>query len=52
MTVKVPRRPEDAPRRRVLNDEQRQKAYAIRDKYPNGRSATLPLLFLVQAVEG
>jgi NADH-quinone oxidoreductase subunit E len=52
VTVKIPRRPEDAPPPRVLNDEQRAKAEAIRDKYPNSRSATLPLLFLVQAVEG
>lgn len=52
MTVKIPRRPEDAPPPRVLNDEQRAKAIAIKEKYPNSRSATLPLLFLVQAVEG
>jgi NADH-quinone oxidoreductase E subunit len=37
---------------RVLNDEHRRTAEAIVAKYPNSRSATLPLLFLVQSVEG
>ena len=36
----------------VLNDELRQEADAIVAKYPNSRSAVLPLLFLVQSVEG
>ena len=36
----------------VLNDELRTQAEAIVAKYPNPRSATLPLLFLVQSVEG
>lgn len=37
---------------RVLNDEVRDTADRIIAKYPNKRSAALPLLFLVQAVEG
>jgi NADH-quinone oxidoreductase subunit E len=36
----------------VLNDEQRREAEAIVAKYPNKRSALLPLMFLVQSVEG
>ena len=36
----------------VLSTEQRSAADAIVAKYPNARSATLPLLFLVQSVEG
>ena len=36
----------------VLNDEQRRVADAIVAKYPNKRSALLPLMFLVQSVEG
>lgn len=36
----------------VLNDELRAQAEAVVAKYPNKRSATLPLLFLVQSVEG
>jgi NADH-quinone oxidoreductase subunit E len=36
----------------VLNDELRQTAEKIVAKYPNKRSAALPLLFLVQSVEG
>jgi NADH-quinone oxidoreductase subunit E len=36
----------------VLNDELRQTAEEIVAKYPNKRSAALPLLFLVQSVEG
>jgi NADH:ubiquinone oxidoreductase subunit E len=40
------------PAGRVLDDELRQKAEAIKARYPNARSATLPLLFLVQSVEG
>jgi NADH-quinone oxidoreductase subunit E len=36
----------------VLSPEQRANADAIVAKYPNPRSATLPLLFLVQSVEG
>ena len=36
----------------VLNDEQRKQADAIVAKYPNKRSALLPLMFLVQSVEG
>jgi NADH-quinone oxidoreductase subunit E len=36
----------------VLSDEDREVALAIVAKYPNPRSATLPLLFLVQSVEG
>ena len=36
----------------VLSEEQRATAQAIIDKYPNSRSAALPLLFLVQSVEG
>jgi NADH-quinone oxidoreductase subunit E len=36
----------------VLDDELRAKADEIVAKYPNSRSATLPLLFLVQSVEG
>jgi NADH-quinone oxidoreductase subunit E len=37
---------------RVLNDEQRRTAEDIVARYPNARSAALPLLFLVQSVEG
>jgi NADH-quinone oxidoreductase subunit E len=36
----------------VLSDEHRRTAEAIVGKYPNSRSAILPLLFLVQSVEG
>jgi NADH-quinone oxidoreductase subunit E len=36
----------------VLNAEQRREAEAIVAKYPNAHSAMLPLLFLVQSVEG
>ena len=36
----------------VLSDELRAQAEAIVAKYPNPRSATLPLLFLVQSAEG
>ena len=36
----------------VLNEEQRRQADAIVAKYPNKRSALLPLMFLVQSVEG
>ena len=36
----------------VLDDERRAQARAIIAKYPNSRSATLPLLQLVQSVEG
>jgi NADH-quinone oxidoreductase subunit E len=36
----------------VLSDELRRTADAIVGKYPNARSAILPLLFLVQSVEG
>ncbi|CAN5659528.1 NADH-quinone oxidoreductase subunit NuoE [soil metagenome] len=36
----------------VLSDELRRTATEIVDKYPNSRSAILPLLFLVQSVEG
>lgn len=36
----------------VLVGEVRDTAQRIIDKYPNSRSATLPLLFLVQSVEG
>ena len=36
----------------VLNEEQRRNAEAIVAKYPNKRSALLPLMFLVQSVEG
>jgi NADH-quinone oxidoreductase subunit E len=37
---------------RVLHGELRREAERIVAKYPNSRSATLPLLFLVQSVEG
>lgn len=37
---------------RVLTGELRAQADAIVAKYPSSRSATLPLLFLVQSVEG
>ena len=40
------------PVSRVLHGELRDQAQAIIDKYPNSRSAILPLLFLVQAAEG
>lgn len=36
----------------VLNEAQRRDAEAIVAKYPNKRSALLPLMFLVQSVEG
>lgn len=36
----------------VLSDAQRRDAEAIVAKYPNQRSAVLPLLFLVQSAEG
>ncbi len=52
MTVKQTRRPEDAPAPQVLTPELRAQAEAIAAKYPNSRSALLPLLFLVQSVEG
>jgi NADH-quinone oxidoreductase subunit E len=39
-------------RSRVLDGELRAEAERIVAKYPNSRSATLPLLFLVQSVEG
>src|SRR3712207_272090 len=52
MTVKQSRRPDDAPESRVLSPELRAEAEAIAAKYPNSRSALLPLLFLVQSVEG
>lgn len=52
MTIKQRRRSEDAPPPRVLTPELRQEAEAIAAKYPNSRSALLPLLFLVQSVEG
>ena len=39
-------------RPRVLEGEVRREAERIVAKYPNSRSATLPLLFLVQSVEG
>ncbi|MQA99440.1 MAG: NADH-quinone oxidoreductase subunit NuoE [Actinobacteria bacterium] len=38
--------------RRVLSDELRSTAEEIVAKYPNKRSATIPLLFLVQSQEG
>jgi NADH-quinone oxidoreductase subunit E len=37
---------------RVLDTDWRREAEAIKARYPNARSATLPLLFLVQSVEG
>jgi NADH:ubiquinone oxidoreductase subunit E len=37
---------------RVLSDDLRKQAETIVAKYPNSRSATLPLLFLVQSVDG
>lgn len=52
MTIKQKRRPDDAPAPRVLTPELREEAEAIAAKYPNSRSALLPLLFLVQSVEG
>ena len=52
MTVKQSRRPDDAPAPKVLTPELRAEAEAIAAKYPNPRSALLPLLFLVQSVEG
>ncbi len=39
-------------RERVFDDELRAKAAEIVAKYPNPRSAVLPLLFLAQSVEG
>jgi NADH:ubiquinone oxidoreductase subunit E len=36
----------------VLTGEARREAEAIARRYPNARSATLPLLFLVQGIEG
>ncbi|HEX2240150.1 MAG TPA: NAD(P)H-dependent oxidoreductase subunit E [Actinomycetota bacterium] len=42
----------DGEEKRVLNGDQRRLADRIVAKYPNPRSATLPLLFLVQSVEG
>lgn len=38
--------------KRVLDDEKRELAERIAFKYPTRRSAMLPLLFLVQSVEG
>lgn len=52
MTVKQSRRADDAPAPKVLTPELRAEAEAIAAKYPNSRSALLPLLFLVQSVEG
>jgi NADH-quinone oxidoreductase subunit E len=42
----------DGATMRVLDGELRATAERIIAKYPNSRSATLPLLFLVQSVEG
>jgi NADH:ubiquinone oxidoreductase subunit E len=39
-------------RPRVLVGDARREAEAIAARYPNSRSATLPLLFLVQSIEG
>ena len=47
-----PSRNEERTKRTVLNDEQRATAADIVAKYPNSRSAMLPLLFLVQSVDG
>src|SRR5688500_5022728 len=52
MTIKQTRRPDDAPAPSVLTPQLRAEAEAIAAKYPNSRSALLPLLFLVQSVEG
>ena len=52
MTIKQSRRRDDAPAPSVLTPELRVEAEAIAAKYPNARSALLPLLFLVQSVEG
>lgn len=52
MTIKQSRRADDAPAPNVLTPELRVEAEAIAAKYPNARSALLPLLFLVQSVEG
>jgi NADH:ubiquinone oxidoreductase subunit E len=41
-----------APQARVLSGDVLERARAIKARYPNARSATLPLLFLVQSVEG
>ena len=41
-----------SPEASVLTPELREQADAIVAKYPNSRSAVLPLLFLVQSVEG
>lgn len=43
---------ENGRRRKVLSDELREVARKIVAKYPNKRSATLPLLFLVQSQDG
>ena len=48
----VPGSSRETAGRRVLSEEQRLEAEAIVAKYPNPRSALLPLLFLVQSVEG
>jgi NADH-quinone oxidoreductase E subunit len=42
--------PDRSPR--VLTGDARRQAEAIIARYPNARSATLPLLFLVQSIEG
>jgi NADH-quinone oxidoreductase subunit E len=52
VTIKQSRRADDAPAPHVLTPELRVQAEAIAAKYPNSRSALLPLLFLVQSVEG
>lgn len=44
--------PRETTQPQVLVGEVREKAERIIGKYPNSRSATLPLLFLVQSVEG
>lgn len=45
-------RDRSAPPEPVFSDEQRSVALEIVGKYPNKRSAVLPLLFLVQSIDG
>ncbi|MEA2432843.1 MAG: NADH-quinone oxidoreductase subunit [Actinomycetota bacterium] len=52
MTVKIHKGDSNGAPEPVLAGETREVAEAIAAKYPNSRSAVLPLLFLVQSVEG
>jgi NADH-quinone oxidoreductase subunit E len=52
VTVKIHKGEQNGAPGPVLSGKTREMAEAIAAKYPNSRSAVLPLLFLVQSVEG